>query len=301
MQRLNTLIIACAIFIPVLLSAQEKKKAKGKIPNIISIDEDKDRTTIKLPNAKLEVDEANDTITKITFGNKQVEFIEKGNKTNIRFVNKPRTKFKGHYSGVYLGFCNFTGKNHSGSLQDEASFMNLNSGKSITFGINLLQYNIGIQKNKKNLGFVTGLGWSVYNYRTDNQYIVTLDAKNNTIGELVTNRNIEKNKIVASYINIPFMFEAQIPSNTKRSKAFISAGLYGGFKIGSHVKTIYQGGDKSKSRDDININPFQYGAMIQAGINVIKIYATYNFSTLYEKNNGPELYPYSVGIILASF
>jgi len=301
MKKLYTLLIVCAVLIPTNIFGQEQEKKKEKSVSIIVIDEEDEKATIGFPNAKVEVDEKNDTITRITLGNKLIEFIEKDNKTDVRMVNVPRVKFKGHFAGAYLGFCNYTGEGHSSSLQDGANFMELNSGKSMAFSLNLLQYDLGIQKHKKNLGFVTGIGWTIYNYRMDNQFMVQLDANSKTVGVPVPEANVEKNKIVASYINIPLMFEAQIPSEDRRADAFISAGIYGGFKIGSHTKTVYEGGDKSKSRDDINLNPIQYGAMVQVGVKMIKLYATYNFSTLFEKNNGPELYPYTVGIILANF
>ncbi len=280
---------------------QQTEKKKKKSVTIITVDDTGNKASVGFPRAMVEVDERNDTITKITIGQRRFEFIEKGNNTNVRMVYLPRESFKGHFAGVNLAFCNFMGADHSGSLQDEASFMNLNGGKSMSFSINFLQYDIGLQKHKHNFGLVTGLGWTVYNYRMDSQYILTTDDNNNTIGNLVEDASIRKSKIVTSFINIPLMLEAQIPSDTRRSKAHIAAGVYGGFRIGSHTKVVYEGRDKAKSRKNINLNPFQYGAMFQLGYKIINLYATYNFSTLYEKGNGPELYPFSVGITLLKF
>ncbi len=302
MREIKIIIALLTIFyFPLKTNGQNKEKEKKKTVHIITIDDNNETTTIGFSNTKIHFDEHNDTITTITLGHKQFEFIDKGNRTNIRMVYLPRESFKGHFAGVNLGFCNYLGSGHSTELSDDASFMELNSGKSMSFGINFLQYDIGLQKYKKSLGLVTGIGWTVYNYRLDSQYLITKDENNNTVGYPVTDKTIRKNKIVCSYIQIPLLFEAQIPSETKRSKAHISAGVYGGFKIGSHTKTVYEGKDKNKSRDNINLNPFQYGFMCQLGFNIIKLYATYNLSPLFERNNGPELYPFSVGLTLLTF
>ncbi len=302
MQKIYLIVILCAIFSPALLKAQENSTTtkEKKVVDVVVIDENKEKAIVGFPRAKVEVQEHNDTVTTITLGHKRWEIIEEDNKTNIRMVHIPREKFKGHYSGVWLGFCNYTGPDFDTSIPADGDFMELNSGKSMAFTINFLQYDISLQQRKKNLGLVTGLGWTVYNYRHDNQYMIQKNSQGITYGEPATDA-IDKSKIVASYLNIPLLFEAQIPSDQNRCTAFISAGVYGGFKIGSHTKVVYTDGDKNKSRDDININPFQYGAMVQVGYKIIKLYATYNFSTLYEKDKGPELYPYSVGITLANF
>ncbi|TLX76994.1 PorT family protein [Labilibacter sediminis] len=301
MKRIYTLIIVCAVLIPSSLLAQEDKKEKPKTVDVIVIDEDNDRAEVGFPRAKVEVQNDNDTVAKITIGHKRWEFIEKDDKTKVRMVHVPRNEFKGHYAGVQLAFCNYLGPNYSSSLPDDADFMDINSGKSMAFSINFLQYDIGIQKRKNNLGLVTGLGWTVYNYRQDNQYRIVRNDEGITVGEPITDGEVKKSKITTSYINIPLLFEAQIPSSSRRSTAFISAGVYGGFKIGSHTKTVLYGENKKKSRDNINLNPIQYGAMVQVGFKVIKLYGTVNFSSLYEKNKGPELYPYSIGVTLMNF
>ncbi len=292
------IVITLMLIAPTKSWCQKTEKVVKNPVCIIKVDDNRDKATVGFPKAFVEVDDRNDTITKITIGRRRFEFIEKGNNTNVRMVYLPKESFKGHFAGVNLAFCNYMGAGHSASLQDEASFMTLNGGKSMAFSINFLQYDIGLQKYKHNFGLVTGLGWTVYNYRMDSQYILSTDDNNNTIGSLVQDPTIRKSKIVTSFLNIPLMLEAQIPSDTRRSKAHISAGVYGGFRIGSHTKVVYEGRNKDKSRENINLNPFQYGAILQVGYKMIKLYGTYNFSTLYEKGNGPELYPYSVGITL---
>jgi len=292
-------LVSCILLFSISVLSQQNNNKESN--GIIVINESKENSVVGFKNAKVEVQNFNDTVAKITLGHKRWEFIEENNDTKVRMVNIPRNKFIGHYAGVQLGFCNYLGSNHSSVIQDDANFMNINSGKSMVFSLNFLQYNIGIQKVKHSMGLVTGLGWSVYNYRQDNQYRITTNETGVTIGETIVDGKVKKSKITVSYINIPLLFEAQIPSSSRRSTAFVSAGVYGGFKIGSHTKTVLYGGGKSKARDNINLNSIQYGAMFQVGYKIIKLYATVGFSSLYKNEMGPELYPYSIGVTLLNF
>ncbi|MGQ1785413.1 porin family protein [Saccharicrinis sp. GN24d3] len=293
MFKLYTLLIICTILIPTGIFSQEKEKKKQKSTDIILIDDKDDRAVFGFPNARVEVNEHNDTVAKITIGRRRWEFIENYDDTKVRMVKVNRENFKGHWAGVQLGFCNY-------EETDQANFMDLNSGKSMTVGINFLQYNIGLQKTKTNFGLVTGMGWSVYNYRFDNNFLIMQNDEGITIGEPITDRKVKKSKIVTSYINIPLLLELQT-SEESNVHAFVSAGVYGGFRLGSHTKTVYFGDDKKKSRQDMNINPLQYGVMFQVGVNFIKLYGTYNFSSLYESDKGPEVTPFTVGLTLANF
>ncbi len=295
------LLLSMTIGAQVINKESSKQEKESKSVDIIDIDKNREKAIVGFPGAKMEVQENNDTVAKVTIGHKRWEFIEENNKTNVRMVHIPRESFKGHWSGVYLGFCNYLGSDFTNNLADDADFMNINAGKSMAFSINFLQYDVNLQKQRNNIGLVTGLGWTVYNYRLDNQYLLQINDDGITYGEAITDKTVEKSKLVTSFINIPLLFEAQIPSSNSRSTAYISAGVYGGFRIGSHTKTVYTDGDKQKSRDNINLNPIQYGAMFQVGYKIIKLYATFNFSQLYEPNKGPELYPYSIGLSLLTF
>jgi len=292
MYKIYTFLIVCAFMLPGSLFAQENKKTKTTTSDVIVIDEDNERVIVGIKNAKVVVDERNDTVAKITIGRRQWEFIEEHGNTKVRTIRVDHDDFKGHWAGVQLGFCNY-------KEVDTEPFMDLNSGKSMSVGINFLQYSIGLQKHKKNFGLVTGMGWTVYNYRFDSNYLIERNPDGETVG-IPTVRDVEKSKIVTSFINVPLLLELQSGKDAKQD-AFVSAGIYGGFKLGSHTKMVYNNNDKEKSRQDINLNPFQYGVMFQMGINFIKLYGTYNLSTLYEADKGPEVTPFTVGLTLVSF
>lgn len=287
------------------VSAQnDTTQTRKKIKEIVTVEERHDRTRVTFPGGKVEVREFSDTITQVTVGTRRFDIIEhQSGNTRIQMVRVPRDRFKGHWSGFDLGFNNFFSSPFNSGLPPEDAWMDLNGGKSMSVGFNLLQYNIGLQKNNNNLGLVTGLGWLINNYRLDSQHIMRR-RENGITGFELSERNIDKNKLVTSFITIPLLFEVQLPFKDRNADFFFSVGPYGSFRLGSHTKVVFNdqdGKEKEKWREDLNINPFKYGMMVRTGYKWLKFFATFDLSPMIEKNRGPELYLWSIGLTLVQF
>ncbi|WP_430812384.1 MULTISPECIES: porin family protein [unclassified Carboxylicivirga] len=284
------------------LVAQEKERTK----TVVKLEESKGKSVISTSGVRVEVDELSDTLTTITLGTRRLEIIDDYNRPKVKMVRLPREKFKGHWAGCEIGFNGYMTSGFSSDLPNDALFMDLNSSKSVQFSINFLQYNISLQQQKNNIGLVLGAGLSFYNYRTDQPYYFKRHPDTGmTVGEpLPEGRKVEKNKITSTFVNIPLLFEWQVPAAEPFHRFYVSAGPYCGFKLGGHTKMVYKAAGeriKDKSKDNINLTPFQYGAMVRIGYRFINLYATYNFSTFYTNNRGPELYPFSIGLSLIQF
>ncbi len=96
------------------------------------------------------------------------------------------------------------------------------------------------------------------------------------------------------------MLEGQFPRTNRGKRVFISAGIIGGFKLGSHTKVVYDndGKDKSKDKDDFNINPFRYGLSARLGYGCLAVYSDYYFTPMFVREKGPALHPFNVGLAL---
>lgn len=268
----------------------------------VHVSEDAHRTKVEMAGMIIDVPNYTDTVTVITFGKRKFEVIENDGNTKVRFVKVPKGDFKGHFAGFDLGFNNLATSGLSTSLHSHDAFMELNTGKSMNVGINFMQYSIGLQKNRQNLGLVTGLGLNISNYRFANDSLLRRNPLTGNTEGITSTRDIKKNKLVTSYINVPLLLEYQVPSSKGDNKFYAAVGGFVGFKIGSHTKTVYTDSNhKYKSRDDLNLNPIQYGLMGRVGFDFIKLFATYNYSTLFEKDKGPELHPFTVGLTLVNF
>ena len=213
---------------------------------------------------------------------------------NERNRGRRRNRFKGHWSGVELGFNNYLTSDKSFVLPDEIDYMSIHSGKSMNFNINFSQLSIGLTRY---IGFVTGLGLNWNNYKFDGNNNI-LKGDNGIIEVLDPGAPLKKSKLTTLYLDLPFMLEVQLPVNNNQLN--LAAGPIGAIKIGSHTKMIYQDtGQKVKSNGDFSLNILRYGATARAGYENFQIYGTYYMNPMFSKGKSPgayNLYPFEIGI-----
>jgi len=181
--------------------------------------------------------------------------------------------------------------------------MDLNSGKSINFNLNFLEYAVPFAH--QHLGVVTGMGLEVSNFRLSSNIGLIKNDVGVTVADssyIKSGINLSKSKLTMTYLSIPLLMEFQVPSGHKRF--YVSAGVIGGVKLGSHTKVVYQDGgqkQKDKNRNDYNLATLRYGFHARVGYKFINLYATYYPVALFEKDKGPEVYPFNVGLVLLGF
>lgn len=216
---------------------------------------------------------------------------------------KSKREFKGHWDAFQIGINSYLSADKSTSLPVEDEFMELNTNKSINININLFQQSFGFVSSNYALGIISGLGLEYANYVfDDNIYIIK--AENGQIIPQDPGFKLDKSKLTTSYLTVPLLLELQFPGNRRANRLFLNAGVIGGVKLGSHTKYKYkENGDKQdkKNRNDFNLNALRYGFTGRIGIKHISIYGTYYPVTLFEKNKGPELYPFMVGFSFDGF
>ncbi|ASB49251.1 outer membrane beta-barrel protein [Alkalitalea saponilacus] len=283
--------------------AQSHQTDRQKVRDLVTVEETSHRTSVTFPGGSVIVNHFEDTITRLSVGRRELQIIEndKSGCTRIKMVHSPRNKFRGHWSGFDLGFNNFFSSSFDSSLPDDGYFMDLNNGKSVAVGLNFFQYDIGLSSYSNNTGLVTGMGITWHNYRLDSDYVLTRLENGKTGYYIEDELNIRKNKLTTMFLTVPLLLEHQFPVADSGKPIFISGGVYGAFRLRSHTKLVYDGREKEKSRDNLNLNSFKYGFTVRAGYRFIKLFATYDMTPLFQKDQGPELYPWSVGLTLVSF
>jgi hypothetical protein len=256
------------------------------------------------------MDMANDTIieaitdqdtTIIRIGKKDFIIIEHKGGTEIKTSdtnskkNKSKKfngKFDGHWQGIELGYNAFDNEDYSMYGVDD--FMSLNQGKSSEFNLNLFELNIGLHKNY--IGLVSGIGFSFNSYRFEYPYTL-LKGDTRVEPVVLTQSNLIKSKLTLDYLTAPLLLEFQIPVNYKADRIYISTGVIGGIRIGSHTK-IKHGDIKEKDHSDFYVNLFKYSATARVGFNNISLFANYGLNNVFEKGRGPELTPFTIGFAI---
>jgi hypothetical protein len=203
--------------------------------------------------------------------------------------------FRGHWSGLEAGFNNYI---HVASmtLPEEISYMTLNASKSNCFNLNFSQVNIGFSKH---IGLVTGIGLNWNNYRFEDINSITVGT-DGIVGELIPDNSVpvKKSKFNTLYLNVPLMFEVQIPAGYS-NRLNIAAGVIGGLKLNAWTKLVYEDGEKVRTNGDYNLNLLRGGVTARIGYENFMIYGTYYLTPWFQDLKGPNGYnlePFEIGV-----
>ena len=303
MKKSILAFIVICVYCTSVLNAQDTTRVNVLGKNVVTVVEGGNlRTDVKIGNSAIDIKDAGrgDTV-KVRVGHKALVIAEGNHGSDIKLNNlddkeyeswtgRP-ARFKGHWAAFEMGINSFAKVDYTGYTPN---FMDLNYNKSYEVGINFLKYSIGLQKTKRNIGLVTGFGLTFNDYKFTNPY--TIENDGGVVKPVILDQNgLSKTKLSTTFLTVPLMLEFQIPVNGHDKRLYLSGGLIGGLKIGSHTK-VKQSGSKSKNRDDFNINPFRYGATARIGYKGLNLFGTYYFSSFYKDNRGPQMYPFTIGI-----
>jgi len=268
-----------AICMPLLMSAQEGTTEENQSDTASQVIEEPDTYKISMGR------------TKVLISSKSKDKKEK--KINI---NKQRHN---HFAGIDFGVNGLMSPTNSFDLQKEGEFMDLNYRKSLYISINFWEHYFEIVQEK--FGIATGLGIEFNNYALSRNVSIYSDDTITT-GVQDPTKDIEKNRLKTEMINLPLMLETNIGKDADHSFHLAIGGMLS-YRLGSKTKQIFdQGGKefKAKSRSDFNMNPFRFNLVARVGYGNFTLYGSYSLTAMYD-NEGPELYPFTIGVSLVSF
>jgi hypothetical protein len=271
---------------------------------VVKVIEEGDSTFVKIGDrGMIQILDHPDSTT-IRVGDKEIRIVEKDSDTSIKFGDShyrdrhfTNPKFRGHWAGFEWGINNFLDADQTLSREGSAAFMDLNTGRSWVINLNFAQYSLGF--GTSHIGMVTGLGLEMNNYFFDGD-VTIVEFEDFVIADSLSG-NVMKTKLTTTYLRIPLIFEVQFPNTIRSKRVFLSAGIVAGLKLGSHTKVVYEddgGKNKDRNRDDFNINPFKYGLTARIGYGNISFFGDYYFTTMFVKEKGPELHPFSIGLAM---
>lgn len=292
------------------------RKNTGKVYKEYSLNID-ERNNARLNFGKFDVrySESRDS-TYIRFGRHSFVVDEYG---NARYRRMYRDRFNANWAGLLIGINGYLTPQNDLDFAQDYDYLDLNLAKSIRFDINIFEQNIPITRDNR-FGLATGLGFEIRSYHFEKN--ITLVADQPEIkGFYNDGIYVSKSKLAVTYVNIPFLLEYQTDSYSNRNSFHISAGMVFGLRVGSHTKIKFEEknkeyllldpvtGDPVQLRESPNrkrykefgafhLNPFKADAMFTIGWGWVNLYATYSITTLFKEGQGPELYPFSIGISL---
>ena len=208
-----------------------------------------------------------------------------GSSYNMIFSWRKKKRLNPHWTGFGMGFMNYSDK--------KIPYGKLKMSTSHNFTVNLFDFHRQI--GKTNWLFVSGIGaeWSRYHF--DENAAITKKDGITFFEPAPEGINYKSTKLLAYYITIPLLLEYQI------SNFHISGGAVGFIKYYSKSQVKYYIDDNKHVKNmgrDLNIRPIDMKLRFQVGIDDISIYAYYSPFSMFEKDKGPKLKTYTIGIML---
>ncbi len=256
-----------------------------------------------------------------------VIYVNKRKMNPVNFGNWPfgkKKKYNGHWAGLDLGFNGYVTPDFNMNFSPKNDYLNMNTARSLVVNLNFFEFNANLYKN--HIGFTTGLGFQFSNYFFTNNYVMLKDSSmlvaykvQDKDGNYV---NLLRNKLFVSYLNLPLLFEYQTNARRNISSFHFTLGVIAGVRIGSYTKQVYKNTDQTyyladskgnrvasyyvndkvvRSRGAYHLSPFKLDATLRVGWSHLNLWATYSLTQMFQKNQGPEIYPWNVGITLLSW
>lgn len=289
---------------------------------VLDMDDEGDTTYIHVPGTNLAVTEGDDSV-KVKVGNRVIIIDDDG---NIKTRRNKSPKFNGHWAGFDIGFNGYVTPGFNMNFPREYEYLDLRMEKSIATSLNFFEQNIPLARNQK-WGMITGLGLSFNDYRFLRPTRLSMDSSA-LVGFLDENISIRKSKLSAIYLTLPVLFEFQTAPIYHKNGFHINTGIVVGARLSSHTKKYYNelnsdfdvtlynpetgqyevvytamspNDPKEHHYGDWFLQPFKFDATVRIGWNFLNFWANYSLNSMFRKDKGPELYPWSAGISLVCF
>jgi hypothetical protein len=205
-----------------------------------------------------------------------------------------------HWGGLDLGMNFLVNSDNKMKYPANDEWIELDQGHSLSWRFNLLEQKIRLAKDYA--GIITGVSL-VYNSYSFDKNVALYSNSDSTFAVLDTVAQYSKNKLRATYLQVPLMLEFNTSNDPERT-FHVAAGIIGGWKIGSQYKQRFESEGKEykvKVSDDYNLSPLTLDATARIGYRNLTLFATYGLTSLFKDDKGPEVYPVTVGLSLVPF
>lgn len=197
---------------------------------------------------------------------------------------KNRKHLDPHWTGIGMGFMNYNSDNiPHGSLKVSSSH---------NFTLNLIEYHKQISNNWL---IMSGIGTEWSRYHFDGNAAITKKNGQAFFEPAPEGIDYKSTKLLSYYVSIPLLLEYQT------SSFHISGGPVALFKYYSKSQVKYydnRGKTVQNMGRDLNMRTVDLRLRLQIGFDDVAIYGYYAPFSLFEKNRGPELNTYTIGVML---
>lgn len=221
---------------------------------------------------------------------------------SLRHASAHQDYTRKHWQGLWLGFGGYTNSQMGFTMSQPNKYMTLDYGKSFNFQWNLAQKNLNLYK--KYIQLSTGLGFEFNNLSFENKTRLNPDSSYTSgIIDSTNQYSYLKNRFKQTYVTVPLLLNFNTNKKLKKN-VHLTCGVVGKYLLSSKTKQLLEQNANEfsiKRKDGYNLNPFQFNAYASVGYRNFTVFAQYGLTELFKANQGPQVYPFAVGVRLISF
>ena len=144
------------------------------------------------------------------------------------------------------------------------------------------------------------VSWYNFKFQDPSTLIVKNPADVSFVENPDASQVYNKSKMTVSYANVSMV--PMLKFGSKKNALRIGAGVYGGYKLASYAKYVYEIDDqtiKDRESDNYFVENLRYGFRARFGFKDLDIFANYDMNSLFTQGRGPDLHAISAGITIS--
>ena len=183
------------------------------------------------------------------------------------------------------------------NLPQELEGFETNTWKSTHVGMHFIPMKFNLIRNHVNL--LTSIDLDVTKFYFQNN--LRLVPRQDEMTFIDDSIDYSKNRLTSTYLQIPLLLNFQTAPHRSSRNFRLSVGGYAGVLLGANTKVKSEQFGKTKIRDDFNLERVRYGLTARVGFSFVELYANYNLTSLFRKDQGPDMTVVSAGVKLIQF
>lgn len=206
-------------------------------------------------------------------------------------TKKKDNAYEPHNSGLFIGYSrmgsDFLSFDNNGTA-------NLNLSRSWEFGFNIISLAHNFRKNP-HWGLNFGVNWGYRSFSFNGNRALLKTDKQAYFAESNEENSYSNSRLRHFFFRIPITMEWQQKVG-REDKLFFNIGPEFEIRHGVKSFTHINGGGKQRVGKDMYVRPVSVNLLVQAGYGDFGLYLRYSTTSLFQKDKGPEMSPYSFGI-----
>lgn len=239
----------------------------------------------------------------VVIGEPKIEkiYMEKDSTGDFEEEMESKNNAKEHKSKKHEGELEFSigynGLLENGSTSFSAANQGLNlvNGKSTNVNLTYNHY-FNIYKEYVQVSVGLGLDWNNYRLAGDSTLMPNVTKLTFNPDPAINTVNFTKNKLLARYATLPVMLHFHTGEGDNGKSLGVSGGVELGYLINGRVKQVSEVKGKTKVNDGFNLNELRYGFIGRVNYGSVGIYGKYYPQSAFNKNEGPDLNTFCVGL-----